>query len=118
MMMKSLIWENDRESDEKLTPEELRRLDEDDPLGEVEQNIGKKRNDKRIAWSFLNDDERAVAIIDGMLSGCLDDVIAADLAVREIVISDFKQQYGISKEAIQQILPVAKTSVKNLSLVG
>ncbi len=103
------IWET-----KKLTPEERRRLDEDDPLGEVEQNIGKKRNDKRIAWSFLNDDERAVAIIDGMLSGCLDDVIAADLAVREIVISDFKQQYGISKEAIQQILPVAKTSVKNL----
>lgn len=40
-----------------------------------------------------------------MLNGCLDDVIAADLAVRESVISDFKQQHGLSEDAIMRILP-------------
>jgi hypothetical protein len=90
-----------------LTSEERRRLDEDDPLGEVEMN-GKKRNDKRLAWQYLNDDERAVAIICDMLSGCHDDVIAANLAVRVIAVIEFKQQFGITEKAMKQHLPTAR----------
>ena len=103
------VWET-----RPLTPEERDRLDIDDPLGEVEQNIGKKRNNHRLAWQYLNDDERAVSIIDDMLSGCLDDVIAANLAVRESVIADFKRQHGLSEEAIKPVLPSAKSSAKNI----
>ena len=88
-----------------LTPEERRRLDEDDPLGEVEMNVGKKRNDHRLAWRYLNDDERAVAIICDMLSGCHDDVIAANFAVRVVVVVEFKQQFGITEEALKQCMP-------------
>jgi KaiC/GvpD/RAD55 family RecA-like ATPase len=91
-----------------LKKEERRRLDEDDPLGEVEMNVGKKRNDKRLAWRFLNDDDRAIAIIDDTLSGCRDDVIAANLAVREIAIVEFKQQFGITEDALNHHLPMAR----------
>jgi KaiC/GvpD/RAD55 family RecA-like ATPase len=79
-----------------LKLEERRRLDIDDPLGEVELNIGKKRKNNQLAWEYLDEDGRGKAIIEGMLNGCHDDVIAADLAVRESVIADFKQQYGLS----------------------
>ena len=92
----------------KLTPEERRRLDEDDPLDEVGQNIGKKRNNQQRAWVYLDDDERAAAIIDDMLTGCPDDVIAANLAVRMRVIVEFKRQYGITEEALKKHLPDAK----------
>ncbi len=37
-----------------------------------------------------------------MLSGCSDDVIAANLAVREAVITGFKEQHGISAEALER----------------
>ena len=97
----------------KLKSEERRRLNEDDPLGEVEMNVGKKRNDKRLAWQYLNDDERAIAIICDMLSGCHDDVIAANLAVREIAITEFKQQFGITEEALKQCMPRARESAEN-----
>lgn len=99
----------------ELTEEQRRRLDIDDPLGEVERNVGKKRKNNQLAWEYLNDDERAIAILDDMLNGCLDDVIAADLAVRESVISDFKQQYGISPEALNLHLAEAKEIAKNNS---
>ena len=99
----------------ELTEEQRRRLDIDDPLGEVERNVGKKRKNNQLAWKYLNDDERAIAILDDMLNGCLDDVIAADLAVRESVISDFKQQYGISPEALDLHLAEAKEIAKNNS---
>ena len=92
----------------ELTEEQRRRLDIDDPLGEVERNVGKKRNDKRLAWRFLNDDDRAIAIIDDTLSGCRDDVIAANLAVREIAIVEFKQQFGITEDALNHHLPMAR----------
>ena len=92
----------------ELKPEERCRLNEDDPLGEVEMNVGKKRNDKRLAWQYLTDDERAVAIICDMLSGCHDDVIAANLAVRVIAVIDFKQQFGITEKALNQHLPKAR----------
>lgn len=95
-----------------LTPEERRRLDEDDPLGEVEMNVGKKRNDKRLAWRFLNDDDRAIAIIYDTLSGCRDDVIAANLAVREIAVTEFKQQFRITEEAMKQCMPMARESAE------
>lgn len=95
-----------------LTPEERRRLDEDDPLGEVEMNVGKKHNDKRLAWRFLNDDDRAIAIIYDTLSGCRDDVIAANLAVREIAVTEFKQQFGITEEAMKQCMPMARESAE------
>ncbi len=104
------VWET-----RPLKPEECRRLDIDDPLGEVERNVGKKRKNNQLAWKYLNDDERAIAILDDMLNGCLDDVIAADLAVRESVISDFKQQYGISPEALDLHLAEAKEIAKNNS---
>ena len=91
-----------------LKKEERRRLDEDDPLGEVEMNIGKKRNDKRLAWQYLSDEERAVAIICDMLSGCHDDVIAANLAVRVIAVIEFRQQFGITEEALKQCMPKAR----------
>ena len=94
-----------------LTPEERCRLDIDDPLGEV-VNIGKERNDHHLAWQFLSDDERAVAIIDDMLSGCHDDVIAANLAVREIAVKDFKQEHGITDKALSEHLSDAKDSAK------
>ena len=68
-----------------------------------------------MAWEYLNDDERAIAILDDMLNGCLNDVIAADLAVRESVIADFKQQYGISPEALNLHLAEAKEIAKNNS---
>ena len=95
-----------------LTADESRRLDEDDPLGEVEMNVGKKRNDKRPAWRFLNDDDRAIAIIDDTLSGCQDDVIAANLAVRVIAITKFKRQFGITEEALKQCMPMARESAE------
>jgi KaiC/GvpD/RAD55 family RecA-like ATPase len=95
-----------------LKPEERCRLDIDDPLGEVEMNIGKKRNDHHLAWQYLNVDERAVAIIDDMLSGCHDDVIAANLAVREIAVKDFKQEHGITDKALSEHLSDAKDRAK------
>ena len=91
-----------------LTEEERCRLDEDDPLDEVGQNVGKKRNNQQRAWGYLDDDERAVAIIDDMLTGCLDDVIAANLAVRMRVVVEFKKQHGITEEALKKHLPDAK----------
>ena len=91
-----------------LTEEERRRLNEDDPLDEVGSNIGKKRNNQQRAWRYLDDDERAVAIIDDMLTGCLDDVIAANLAVRQVAVTEFKCRKGISEEVLRSHLPAAK----------
>ena len=104
------VWET-----KPLTPEECDRLDIDDPLGEVERNVGKKRKNNQLAWKYLNDDERAIAILDDMLNGCGNDVIAADHAVRESVIADFKQQYGISPEALNLHLAETKEIAKNNS---
>ena len=91
-----------------LTEEEKHRLNEDDPLDEVGQNVGKKRNNQQRAWVYLDDDERAAAIIDDMLTGCLDDVIAANLAVRMRAVVEFKKQYGITEEALKKHLRDAK----------
>ena len=93
-----------------LTPEERCRLDIDDPLGEVEQNIGKKRKNNQLAWEYQDEDGRGKAIVEGMLNGCHDDVIAADLAVRESVIADFKQEHGISSDTLTKCLPEAMSS--------
>ena len=101
------VWET-----RPLTPEERDRLDIDDPLGEVERNVGKKRKNNQLAWEYLDEEGRGAAIIEGMLNGCHDDVIAADLAVRESVIADFKQQYGISPEALNLHLAEAKEIAK------
>ena len=95
-----------------LTPEERCRLDIDDPLGEVEQNIGKKRKNNQLAWEYQDEDGRGKAIVEGMLNGCHDDVIAADLAVREPVIADFKQEHGISSDTLTKCLPEAMSSQK------
>ena len=95
-----------------LTDEERCRLNEDDPLDEVGSNIGKKRNNQQRAWRYLDDDERAIAIIDDMLTGCLDDVIAANLAVRERCVSEFKRQNGISDDALTRHLREAKKTAE------
>ena len=97
-----------------LTEEQRRRLNIDDPLGEVERNIVKQRKNHGLAWKYMDDDQRAIAILDDMLSNDLDDVIAANFAIREIAITEFKQQHGISEEAIMRILPTAKLSAKNI----
>ena len=99
----------------ELKEEQRRRLDIDDPLGEVERNVGKKRKNDQLAWTYLDEEGRGTAIIEGMLNGCHDDVIAADLAVREPVITDFKRQYGISPEALNLHLAEAKEIAKNNS---
>lgn len=103
------VWET-----RLLMPEECRRLNIDDPLGEVERNNIKQRKNHGLAWKFMDDDQRAIAILDDMLSNDPDDVIAANFAIREIAITDFKQQHGISEEAIMRILPMAKLSAKNI----
>ena len=102
------VWET-----RPLTPEERDRLDIDDPLGEVERNVGKKRKNDQLAWKYLDEEDRGTAIIEGMLNGCHDDVIAADLAVRESVIADFKQEHGISPDTINLHRIKAKEIVKN-----
>ena len=99
------VWET-----RPLKPEECRRLDIDDPLGEVERNVGKKRKNNQLAWEYMDEEGRGKAIIEGMLNGCHDDVIAADLAVREIVISEFKQEYGITQDTLTKQLPEARKS--------
>ena len=96
-----------------LTEEERHRLNEDDPLDEVGSNVGKKRNNQQRAWRYLDDDERAVAIIDDMLTGCLDDVIAANLAVRQMAVAEFKCRNGISEETLRSHLPAAKKKAEN-----
>lgn len=95
-----------------LTKKERLRLDIDDPFGEVERNVEKKRRNNQVAWDFLDDDERAQIIIEDMLLERQDDVIAANLAVREPVIAGFKQQYGISKESLIKYAPEAKTAAQ------
>ena len=87
-----------------LNEEERRRLNEDDPLDEIGRNIGKKRNNHQLAWRFMTDDARAVAIIDDMLSGCPDDVIAANLVVREQALRTFKDEQGICEDALKMHL--------------
>jgi len=104
------VWET-----RPLRPEERDRLDIDDPLGEVERNVGKKRKNNQLAWEYLDEEGRGTAIIEGMLNGCHDDVIAADLAVRESIIAAFKLEYGISPEALNLHLTEAKESAKNSS---
>lgn len=94
----------------ELTGEQRRRLDIDDPLGEVERNISKKHKNNQLAWEYLDEEGRGKAIIEGMLNGCHDDVIAADLAVREIVISEFKQEHGITQDTLTRQLPEARKS--------
>lgn len=96
-----------------LTQEERNRLDEDDPFDEVEANNGKKRRDHRLAWRYMNDEMRAISIIDDMLSGCHDDVIAANLAVRLAVIVNFKQEYGISEETVAHALSEIENDLEN-----
>ena len=97
-----------------LNEEERRRLNEDDPLDEVGQNVGKKRNNQQRAWTYLDDDERAAAIIDDMLTGCLDDVIAANLAIPPRAVVEFKNQYGITEDELKKHLPDAKkTAARN-----
>ena len=87
-----------------LTEEERRRLNEDDPLDEIGRNIGKKRNNRQLAWRFMMDDARAVAIIDDILSGCPDDVIAANLVVREQALRTFKEEQGICEDSLKMHL--------------
>jgi KaiC/GvpD/RAD55 family RecA-like ATPase len=94
-----------------LTEEERRRLNEDDPLDEIGRNIGKKRNNRQLAWRFMTDDARAVAIIDDMLSGCPDDVIAANLVVREQALRIFKDEQGICEDALKMHLEEAAREV-------
>jgi len=94
-----------------LTEEERRRLNEDDPLDEIGRNIGKKRNNRQLAWRFMTDDARAVAIIDDMLSGCPDDVIAANLVVREQALRIFKDEQGICDNALKMHLEEAAREV-------
>ena len=97
------VWET-----RPLTPEECDRLDIDDPLGEVEKNIGKTRKKNCLAWGYQDEEGRAIAIIGDMLSGYHDGEIAANYSVRENVITEFKQQFGITEDALKQHLPMAR----------
>lgn len=96
-----------------LTKEERARLDEDDPFDEVEANNGKKHRDHRLAWRYMNDEMRAISIIDDMLCGFPDDVIAANLAVRSAVIVNFKQEYDISEESVAHALSEIEDDLEN-----
>ena len=97
----------------KLTKEERCRLDADDPLDEIGRNLGKRRNNHQLAWRYLSDDAKAIAIIDDMLSGCPDDVIAANLVVREQVLAAFKEEQGIREDILKRHLPAAEETATN-----
>ncbi|MBE6374349.1 MAG: hypothetical protein E7055_20080 [Lentisphaerae bacterium] len=96
----------------KPTKEELRRLDEDDPLDEIGRNAGKRRNNHQLAWFYMSEDDKAIAIIDDMLSGCTDDVIAANLVVKERVLSAFKGDHGICEDILRKHMPEATKKAK------
>ena len=97
----------------KLTKEERCRLDADDPLDEIGRNMGKRRNNHQLAWRYLSDDAKAIAIIDDMLSGCPDDVIAANLVVREQVLTAFKEEQGLCEDILKKHLPAAEDTATN-----
>ena len=97
----------------ELKPKECDRLDIDDPLGEVEKNIGKTRKKNCLAWGYQDEEGRAIAIIGDMLSGYHDGEIAANYSVRENVITEFKQQFGITEDALKQHLPMARVLAEN-----
>ncbi len=96
-----------------LSRAERNRLNEDDPFDEVEANNGKKHRDHRLAWRYMNDEMRAISIIDDMLCGFSDDVIAANLAVRSAVIVNFKQEYDISEESVAHALSEIEDDLEN-----
>ena len=99
----------------KPTKEELRRLDEDDPLDEIGRNAGKKRNNHQLVWNYMSEDAKAIAIIDDMLSGCMDDIIAANLVVREQAIIAFKEDHGICEDSLKKHMPEATKKTENQS---
>ena len=55
----------------------------------------------------MSEKAKATAIIDDMLSGCMDDVIAANLVVREKALVAFKEDHGISEDALKEFMPDA-----------
>ena len=71
-------------------------------------NIGKMRKKNCLAWGYQDEEERAIAIIGDMLSGYNDGEIAANYAVRENAITEFKHQFGITEDALKQHLPMAR----------
>ena len=99
-------------STSELSVSERRRFGEDDPFCSDTEIAAKKTKHGLLAWKFMDDDSRAIAIIADALEGSSLAVTAANRTIPVSAVEEFADEFELTDENIQRHCEALRQKVK------
>jgi hypothetical protein len=96
----------------ELSDSERRIFGEDDPFGSDSEITAKKTKHSQLAWKFMDDDSKAIAIISDTLEGSRLAVTAANHSIPTSAVEAFADEFKLTDENIQKHLENVMKKVK------
>ena len=96
----------------ELSDSERRIFGEDDPFCPDAEIAAKKTTHKQLAWKFMDDDSKAIAIISDTLEGSRLAVTAANRTIPVSAVEEFADEFELTDENIQKYLENVMKKVK------
>ena len=96
----------------ELSDSERRIFGEDDPFCPDAEITAKKTTHKQLAWKFMDDDSKAIAIISDTLEGSRLAVTAANRTIPVSAVEEFADEFELTDENIQKHLENVMKKVK------
>lgn len=96
----------------ELSDSERRVFGEDDPFCPDAEITAKKTTHKQLAWKFMDDDSKAIAIISDTLEGSRLAVTAANRTIPVSAVEEFADEFELTDENIQKHLENVMKKVK------
>ena len=95
-----------------LSDSERRIFGEDDPFCPDAEITAKKTKHGLLAWKFMDDDSRAIAIVADALEGSSLDVTAANRTIPVSAVEEFADEFELTDENIQRHCEALRQKVK------
>ena len=96
----------------ELSDSERRIFGEDDPFCSGTEFAAKKNKHGLLAWKFMDDDSRAIAIVADALEGSSLAVTAANRTIPVSAVEEFAEEFELTDENIQKHLENVMKKVK------
>ena len=96
----------------ELSDSERRIFGEDDPFCSGTEFAAKKTKHGLLAWKFMDDDSRAIAIVADALEGSSLDVTAANRTIPVSAVEEFADEFELTDENIQRHCEALRQKVK------
>ncbi len=96
----------------ELSDSERRIFGEDDPFCPDAEITAKKTTHKQLAWKFMDDDSKAIAIISDTLEGSRLAVTAANRTIPVSAVEEFADEFELTDENIQRHCEALRQKVK------